>query len=271
MRVDFCGVRGSTPSPGRDFLRYGGHTSCVALSHDGQPPSLVLDAGTGLRNLDRLLEGASYQGTVLLGHLHWDHTHGLPFWRSGARPDARARVYLPEQDGADVEHVLGRALSPPHFAVGPAALGAGMTFHPLPEGDHEFEGFTVLAREIPHKGGRALGFRVSDGRSTLAYLSDHSQAAYADGAYTDSLLDLVSDVDLLLHDAQHVAAEWPEAGPLGHSTVDYAVALARHAGVRRLGLFHHSPERTDDEIDAIVAAQDARQVFAATEGDMLIL
>lgn len=270
MRVDFCGVRGSTPSPGREFVRYGGHTSCVALSHDGQPPSLVLDAGTGLRNLDRLLDGAPFQGSVLLGHLHWDHTHGLPFWRSGARPGARAAIHLPEQDG-DAEQVLARAISPPHFPVEPRVLGSGYSFTALPAGEYELEGFAVLAVEIPHKGGRTLGFRVSDGRSTVAYLSDHSQAAYADSSYPDSLLTLVDGVDLLLHDAQHVAAEWPAAGYLGHATVDYAVALARHAGVRRLGLFHHSPDRTDDEIDAIVAEQDGARVFAAAEGDRVDL
>jgi len=267
VRVFFCGVRGSTPAPGPDFVRYGGHTSCVAVAHDGQPPTLVLDAGTGLRNLDRLLDGQPFRGSLLLGHLHWDHTHGLPFWRGGSRPDTRADLYLPEQGGADVERVLARAISPPHFPVEPHVLGPGLSFSPLKEGWHELEGFSVLARDIPHKGGHTMGLRVSDGRSTLAYLSDHSQAAYADErAYPDSLLELVGGVDLLLHDAQHVAAEWPAAGYLGHATVDYAVALARSAGVRRLGLFHHSPDRTDDEIDVILAPLDPSRVFAAAEG-----
>ena len=83
MRVVFCGVRGSTCAPGAEFVRYGGHTSCVALAHDGGPPTLVLDAGTGLRNLTRHLDGQPFRGTILLGHLHWDHTHGLPFFVAG--------------------------------------------------------------------------------------------------------------------------------------------------------------------------------------------
>ncbi|MGH9304847.1 MAG: MBL fold metallo-hydrolase, partial [Acidimicrobiales bacterium] len=74
MHLWFCGTRGSTPSPGTSFARYGGHTSCVALGHDEEPPSLVLDAGIGLRNLDRLLGSDPFEGTIMLGHLHWDHT-----------------------------------------------------------------------------------------------------------------------------------------------------------------------------------------------------
>src|SRR4051812_32260691 len=83
VRVHFCGVRGSCPSPGRDFLDVGGQTSCVAISADDGPPLLVLDAGSGLRNLTRLLDGEPFRGTIVLGHLHWDHVMGLPFFAAG--------------------------------------------------------------------------------------------------------------------------------------------------------------------------------------------
>ena len=92
MRVTFCGTRGSTPAPGLDYIRFGGHTSCVALSHDDgatSRPSLLLDAGTGLRRLPGLLGDSPFRGTILLTHLHWDHVQGLPFFRSGDREDAR--------------------------------------------------------------------------------------------------------------------------------------------------------------------------------------
>ena len=88
MRVHLCGVRGSTPSPGAQFARVGGHTSCVAIAHDGDDhPRLVLDAGTGLRNVTTLLGDAPFEGAILLSHLHWDHTQGLPFFAAGDRPD----------------------------------------------------------------------------------------------------------------------------------------------------------------------------------------
>ena len=90
-----CGVRGSTPTPGAEFVRYGGHTSCVALAHDGAPPTLLLDAGTGLRAVSSLLAGGPFRGSLLLGHLHWDHTQGMPFFPAGDRPDARVDVCMP--------------------------------------------------------------------------------------------------------------------------------------------------------------------------------
>ncbi|MGH8993342.1 MAG: hypothetical protein ACRDZ7_17675 [Acidimicrobiia bacterium] len=92
MRVHVCGVRGSTPAPGGEFVRYGGHTSGLALAHDGATePTLVLDAGTGLRRVTALLDRAPFRGALLLTHLHWDHTHGTPFFAAGDRPDARGR------------------------------------------------------------------------------------------------------------------------------------------------------------------------------------
>ena len=91
MRVTFCGVRGSTPAPGSDFVRYGGHTSCVAISTGDAAPDLVLDAGTGLTAVTPLLGGEPFAGSILLGHLHWDHTHGLPFFRGWRRPGCSPR------------------------------------------------------------------------------------------------------------------------------------------------------------------------------------
>ncbi len=159
------------PVPGAEFVRHGGHTSCVALAHDGAQPNLVLDAGSGLVNLDRVLGVVPFRGTILIGHLHWDHTHGMPFFGAGTRQGHRVRVLMPEQ-GEDAEQLLARAMSPPHFPVEPAALGDGWQFGALDEGEHKFEGFAVLARDIPHKGGRTFGFRVSDGTGAVARSDD---------------------------------------------------------------------------------------------------
>ena len=276
MRALVLGSRGSTPSPGASFLRYGGHTSCIAVMREEEVvPHLVLDAGTGLQQLTEVLDGAPFRGSILLGHLHWDHTHGLPFFAGGAQPGARVDVLLPDQ-GEDAEEVLGRAFSPPHFPVLPGALGDGWTFGSLQEGEHRIEGFTVLARDIPHKGGRTFGYRVSDGTSSLAYLSDHSPLAFGPGPaglgdYHPAALELCRDVDVVIHDAQHTAAELPELAYLGHSAIEYAIGLAAAAGAAEVLLFHHGPRRTDDEIDRLVAGHQgaAVRVRAAAEGDLL--
>jgi phosphoribosyl 1,2-cyclic phosphodiesterase len=267
MRVHLCGVRGSTPAVGAEFVRYGGHTSCLAVAHDdGATPSLILDAGTGLRTATALLDGAAFSGTILLTHLHWDHVHGLPFFAGGDRDAARVTLLLPQQeDGAAAVDVLARGMSPPHFPIDPTGLRGDWSFASLAPGEWQGEGFHVLAREIPHKGGRTFGFRVSDGSATLAYLPDHCPTALGTGPdgwgeYHDAALELADAADVLLHDAQLLPDEVAAQARFGHAAADYAVGLGRHARARAVALCHHAPHRTDDELDALAAR------FAAVPG-----
>jgi phosphoribosyl 1,2-cyclic phosphodiesterase len=266
VRLLICGVRGSTPAPGPEFVRHGGETSCVAIAHGSDAPRLVLDAGTGLRRLTRMLDGQPFRGTLLLGHLHWDHTHGLPFFGAGDNPDSSVRLLLPAQ--GDAAAVLSRCMSPPHFPIVPQQLRGQWTFDGIEEGEHELEGFSVLAREIPHKGGRTFGYRVSDGHSTIAYLSDHAPFALGPGPegfgeYHEAALQLCDGVDLLIHDSQYTAEEFPARANFGHSAIEYTIGLAERCGVGRLLLFHHDPPRTDDQLDALVVHH--RQRFAALD------
>ena len=281
MRLQFCGVRGSTPAPGPDFVRYGGHTSCVAVARDGEPPALILDAGTGIREVTRLLDGRPFLGTILLTHLHWDHVQGLPFFRAGDRDDAQVRLLLPDQqDGDSADRVLARAMSPPHFPIGPDGLRGRWTFGASSPGPVSVSaaGFTVEAREIPHKGGRTLGYRVSDGRSVLAYVTDHCPTALGPGPdgwgeYHPSAMELAAGADVMVHDAQLLAAEVPAQAAFGHAAADYAVALARRAGARRAVLFHHRPDRTDDALDQLARqfATAPVQVEVAAQGRVIQL
>jgi phosphoribosyl 1,2-cyclic phosphodiesterase len=273
VRITFCGVRGSTPAPGAAYVRYGGNTSCVAVAHDGAPsPVLLLDAGTGLANATGLLGGGAFAGTILLSHLHWDHCLGLPFFRGGDRDDARVRLLLPDQGGpgpgstdqggtagdgcGSAERLLSRVMSPPFFPVTPGQLHGDWTFGSVSPGQLKAEGFTIAARQIPHKGGKTIGYRVSDGHSALAYVTDHCPTALGPGpeglgVYHAAALDLASGVDLLVHDAQLVAEEVPAEAGFGHAAAEYAAGLAVRAGASRVALFHHKPSRTDDQLDAI--------------------
>lgn len=271
MRLFVCGARGSTPAPGHDFAGYGGHTSCVALSHDSEPPRLVIDAGTGIRNVTRLLDGRPFSGTILLGHLHWDHTEGLPFFAGADREGARVEVVMPGQ--GDAEHLFERFMSPPFFPIGPRGLRGRWSFRSIDEGRCDIEGFSVLACGVPHKGGRTMGFRISDGHAAFTYISDHSPTSLGPGPQGlgelhPAALQLADGADLLIHDAQHTAEEFPEVAHFGHCSMEYALALAEAAGVRRLLLFHHSPARTDAELDLVVASLPASEVRveAAREG-----
>ncbi len=281
MKVFVCGVRGSTPAPGAEFVRYGGHTSCIALAPAGRDvPTLVLDAGTGIQRVTALLGGEPFRGTVLLTHLHWDHVHGLPFFGAGDREGARVRLLLPDQgEGRPVEEVLARGMSPPHFPIGPSELRGDWSFEAVSPGPVEVDGFEVEAREVPHKGGRTFGYRVTDGSATLAYIPDHCPTAIGPGRdglgeHHRAVMELARDVDLLAHDAQLLRTELAAEAMFGHAAVDYAVGLGCHAGAGRVLLFHHRFDRTDDALDCVghrFATATSPVVLMATEGTVLDL
>jgi phosphoribosyl 1,2-cyclic phosphodiesterase len=258
MRALFCGVRGSVPAPGAAFARAGGNTSCVAVTRDGEKdPSLVLDAGTGLRVLAEHLGDRPFRGTILLSHLHWDHVHGLPFFTSGDRDDASVALVMPAQgDGSVPIEVLRRAMSPPHFPIGPEGMRGNWRFAQIETGASTIEGLEVVAAEVPHKGGRTFGYRVNDGRSSVAYVPDHAPTALGPGpdgfgVVHDAAMTLARDVDVLVHDAQFTRHELETATRFGHATIDYALRLAEEAGAKQLVLFHHAPTRTDADLDAL--------------------
>jgi len=278
VRIYLCGVRGSTPAPGAEFVRYGGHTSCVAIAPDDGPPRLILDAGTGLRLVTGLLRGAPFAGTIILTHLHWDHVHGLPFFAAGDREDARVTLLLPEPEGnTTAEEVLAQGMSPPHFPITPRGLRGEWSFGAIAPGPFKADGFTVEAREVPHKGGRTFGYRVSDGHSSVAYIPDHCPTALGPGPdgwgeYHPDALALAAGADLLIHDAFLRPDEVPALGSFGHPAADYAVSLARRAGAGRVLLAHHKPDRTDDELDALAARFRADpRVTVAAEGQLIDL
>ena len=267
VRLEFLGVRGSTAAPGPNFVRYGGHTSCVAVVAEGREvASLVLDAGTGLRALSSRLGGRAFDGAILLSHLHWDHVQGLPFFGSADRDDARVDVYLPQQDGRSGRDLLAQTLSPPAFPITPEGLRGSWTFRAISDGAHVVEGFDVTVADLEHKGGRTFGYRVQDTEGSVAYLPDHAPAA----GCSDALMRMLAGVDVLIHDAQFVETERQVAVDYGHATVEDAVALARQCGAGTLVLFHHSPTRTDSDLDEIGARAALRgeglTIVVAEEG-----
>jgi phosphoribosyl 1,2-cyclic phosphodiesterase len=275
-----CGTRGSTPAPGRDFVIYGGHTSCVAVTpHGAAAPELILDAGTGIREVTRLLADGPFTGTIALTHLHWDHVHGLPFFRGGDSDDATVRLLMPgSADGTSAEAALARGMSPPHFPITPRQLRGQWEFNGIEPGIVRLGALTVLAREIPHKGGRTFGYRVSDGTTSFAYLPDHSPASFGPGPdglgeYHDAAMELADGAEILMHDSFWYAEDFDPAETLGHAAAEYAIGLAAAAGARQVLLLHHRPDRTDSELDKRAAGlrDSPVPVTLAADGEVICL
>ena len=164
-------------------------------------------------------------------------------------------------------------MSPPFFPIGPRGLRGEWTFTAVEHGPTEIHGFSVMAYDVPHKGGRTVGYRISDGSASISYAPDHRPTAFGPGddgfgAYHEAALALATDVDVLVHGGPYRAQELRIADDFGHTTIPYAVGLACRGGAKRLVITHHSPVRTDEQLDELaeIAAGGDIAVTFASEG-----
>lgn len=273
MRVCLWGTRGSIASAGPETVRYGGNTACAEVEgRDGT--IVVLDAGTGVRRV-----GATYKEPrrldILLTHLHMDHIQGLGFFGPFFERDFEVHVWGPPSTTQDLRTRLTRYLSPPLFPVRLRDVAARLELHDAPMGRFQIGGLEITAQTVIHPG-QTLGYRISDGPSTMTYLPDHEPALGVNGMpdQTDWMSghDLARGADLLLHDAQYTADEYEQRVGWGHSRVTDAVDLARMAGARRLVTFHHDPAHSDETLDEMLAtarsrANGALEVLPGREGE----
>ena len=251
MRVDLWGTRGSIPSPGPETIRYGGNTSCAGVTlADGS--LLVLDAGSGIRNLGLALPDEPTRINVLLTHLHLDHIQGLAFFAPLFRPQAEVVIWGPASPEASLRDRIARYISAPLSPVEVRELPCDVSFRAAPE-TWEIGSARITAASVAHRG-PTLGYRIEDGGSTLAYIPDHEPALGADLERLEpewiSGFALAEGADLLLHDGQYSDEEYPEHLGWGHSALSHALTFARRTGARRTALFHHDPLHSDAWLDA---------------------
>jgi phosphoribosyl 1,2-cyclic phosphodiesterase len=247
----------------------------VALEVAGEDP-IVLDLGTGLRFWGETQpQDGTFHASALLTHIHWDHVQGLPFFVPALKAGSQLDVYGPSHDGVTLAAAFDEFMRPPYFPVRVGDLLGDIRFHDVSGGDLTLGAAKVRVRSVPHTGA-TNGYRIEWDGATVAYISDH-QSPRDDGFegtdIAESVLELCDGVDLLIHDTQYWPGEWAAKSDWGHCTVDYAVQVAKVAGVRRLALFHHDPSHDDDDLDrmlrharAAIAGSGVEEVVAAAEG-----
>lgn len=251
MYVRLWGTRGSISSAGVHTVRFGGETSSVEVrSDDGD--LLILDGGSGIRDLGRALIGEVKRVDVLLTHLHMDHIVGLGFFPQLHDPDIEVHIWGPHSATDSLERRLTRYLSPPLFPVILRDL-KGVHIHELGTESVQIGPFEVQSDYILHPQS-TLGYRITANGKSLTYMSDHEPALGGLEIPEDptwvSGYNLAKGVDLLLHDAQYLTHEYPNFVGWGHSTIDQAVAFAELAGVKQLVTFHHDPSHPDALLEA---------------------
>ncbi len=256
MKVTLWGTRGSLPTPGPETVRYGGNTSCVEVrATDGAV--LVLDAGTGIRRLGASLAGSVRRVDLLLTHLHMDHIQGLGFFAPLFDPRVSVHLWGPASITQSLGDRLGRYLSPPLFPVHLRDLPCTLQIHEVPREEIRIGPFRVVAQVVCHPNA-TVGYRITQGNATLAYLPDHEptlglRAGYLGGDWTSGY-GLAVGADLLIHDAQYTAREYAERVGWGHSAMPDAFAFAALAGVKHLVPFHHDPDHSDGDIDRMITS-----------------
>jgi phosphoribosyl 1,2-cyclic phosphodiesterase len=265
----FWGTRGSIPTPGAHTARYGGNTSCVAISGTGNQ-LVILDAGSGIRLLGRELMRAPngpMSLDILLSHTHWDHIQGLPFFQPLNTRGHSVRIYGAAQAGVPLEEILDRQMDPVVFPVPLKALAAELKVTEVAGGQFEIDGFLVDAFRLRHPG-TTLGYKLVpvNGGRTIVYMTDNELGPGGSYDVADDwraqLVRFLEGVHTLIHDGMYSEAMIESRAGWGHSTPRQATDLAREAGVEQLVLFHHEPEHDDPAIDRLLA--DARAYAAKT-------
>ncbi len=267
MKVKVWGARGSVPSPGPETTRYGGNTSCVeVMADDGT--RIILDGGTGIRNLGMRVDPADGPLHILLTHLHLDHIQGLMFFAPLFSAEADVTIWGPASPEAPLMDRIARYISAPLAPVEVRELPCHLEFHEAEPTEWDIGDLRIRAESVTHRG-PTLGYRISSGEESVCYIPDHEPGLGVPICDTEdewiSGFDLARDASLLLHDCQYTDDEHRDHLGWGHSPLTDALEFGRRARAERVVLFHHDPLHTDDFLDRF-AAQACEQ-FAGLGGD----
>jgi phosphoribosyl 1,2-cyclic phosphodiesterase/CheY-like chemotaxis protein len=282
VRVQFWGTRGSIAKPGSSTARYGGNTSCIEV-RTARDTLLVVDCGTGAHALGQKLMSAGPKGSrghILISHTHWDHIQGIPFFAPLFVSGNEWEIYGPKGLGQSLREALAGQMQYTYFPITLDQFGATIRYHDLVEGSFEIDDIKI-STHYPNHPALTLGYRMEADGVAVVYCCDHEPhspiLATGQGEITGQdqrYAAFIDGADLLIHDAQYTAEEYPAKVGWGHSPIEYAVKIGQHAGVKRIALTHHDPLRDDEALDRVLESVRARlrengsriEVFAAVEG-----
>ena len=272
MTATFWGVRGSIPTPGKEFIKYGGNTSCVELRCGDT--ILVFDAGTGMRGLGRSLmkefHGKNLELHVLFSHTHWDHIQGFPFLEPAYLKGNVINLYG-GHSVSDLEKLILGQMDREYFLVTLMELASEVKFHQLSDNPFTINDVKIYYTYLFHPG-LSLGFRVEYRDRVFVYATDNEILIEPEmeGYNERNMENLIRNADILVAECQYTEAEYLKKIGWGHSSIDQVVRISRMFGVKNLFTFHHDPMRADREIDRMIKhanriARKKLRVYAGRE------
>jgi len=274
MRIKFWGARGSIPVSGKQYLKYGGSTTCIEV-RSKKDELVIIDAGSGIRLLGKeLIKNSHHHFNMLFTHSHWDHVLGFPFFAPIYNSKTRIKIMGCSFSSDSVREIIAKTMQPPGFPVKFEEISARFEFESLCSSGWEMAGMQVLPIELSHPN-HGLGYKFSETGKKFVFLTDNELGfIHPDGQAPEVYAAFSRGADLLVHDADYTPEEYPRRKTWGHSTWEQALDLALKSGVRALGLFHHNQDRSDCELDSILAECGRRirkagaklKCFAVREG-----
>ena len=252
MQIKCWGSRGSIPVSGKEYVKYGGDTTCIEIRTDSGD-IIIVDAGTGIRRLgNALIEQKLNSFNFLFTHSHWDHIIGFPAFKPLFFGNTKINVYMCPFPGDYIEKMLATVMRPPNFPVRYADLKAEITYTEGCPDSFNIGSVRVDSIPVSHPDS-GCGYRFTENGKSFVFLTDNELGfTHPGGATYDEYRTFCEGADLLLHDAEYTEQEYKNQISWGHSSYTDALQLAIDANVKKLGLFHINAERSDEQMDKIV-------------------
>ncbi len=251
MIIRCWGSRGSIAVSGKEFIKYGGDTTCIEVVSDSGD-LIIIDAGTGIRALgNELLRSETRKINLLLTHAHWDHLSGFPFFKPIYHKDFSIKVYGPQPTQDSVKSIISKTMASPYFPIELEDINADITFLGMGNKGYSIGSVKISTIPLSHPN-QGVGYRLEEDGKSFVFLTDNELTFHHPyGLEYKDYVEFSKGADLLFHDAEYCRDEYSETAGWGHSVYLDTVNLAIDAGVKSLGLFHLNQERTDKEADAI--------------------
>jgi CheY-like chemotaxis protein len=286
VTVAYWGVHGTLPTPGAAFIRYGGNTSCVSVQVGGDEPLYIFDCGSGIHRLsEHLMAGAGeerFSARIFISHTHWDHINTVPFFAPLYVRGNQIEIFGPHQGDLTIERAIGAQMEGVYFPVTMREFAARLVFRDLREETLDFGAVRVDTMLLSHPG-CCLGYKLTAHGRSVCYITDNELYLPSDkrynARYVEHLANFVRGADVLITDTTYRDGEYGWKVDWGHSCVSQVADLAARAEVKRLHLFHHDIDQTDEAIDlklaetreALARLGSKVQCDAPAEGSTLVL